>query len=467
MKKLFSRVLSLYLVSTTCMACTIEEGALPDPSIVSSSSDLITDIKANNYLLGWSNVGDTTIKVKADKDVLPAAPSKKPDLALLKNGTSTFRLLSVGGALSAGFRDGGLYREGQLTAFPNLIAQQMGVTFSQPLFDVTNGNGSGYKAIKSMQPLATFKMVTNNLAYEDVTKADKLKKYTDKVDNFAFPNMDTWLNPIIGNKMGKTFADRFITIPATDDGPSGFKNYRVFAKENCDFFILEAGMDDLVYNLSVGNGPGLSGLNPFQPTGTTEIITNYISKKSKGVLLNIPDILDFPYYNQITPEKINKLTNVVIRVQTSAGSENYRSYDPAIDKLIPTPMIEKLLRGEIKGLAPLSDYDVLSKVDSDDELRGMSPVVHNSYVLDRLAKSNNLPVVDIYGLYKKIIAGKYTTDDGVLVDAKWPSGNFFSQDGIYPTAFGQAVIANEVIKTINQHYKVAIPLTDTRFFLKK
>lgn len=56
------------------------------------------------------------------------------------------------------------------------------------------------------------------------------------------------------------------------------------------------------------------------------------------------------------------------------------------------------------------------------------------------------------------------TDDGITVNSSWArEGNFFSADGIYPTAFGQAVIANEVIKTLNKHYGLEIPLLQTPF----
>jgi hypothetical protein len=217
-----------------------------------------------------------------------------------------------------------------------------------------------------------------------------------------------------------------------------------------------------------GGGGSLQaeGENYFK-TGGTSLVQNFANNKSKGVLLNVPDILNLPYYSQITNEKIKKLSGVVIRVQRSSGSEYYRDFNPAIDRLLPTLMVEKLMRGEMKGLALLSDGDVLSKDDGDDEWAFTNTIGYNTLTIEKKAKDNNFAVMDMNGLYKKIVAGTYTTDDGVKVDANWKTGNFFSADGIYPTAFGQAVIANEVIKTINQHYKTIIPLLDTKFFLKK
>ena len=95
-------------------------------------------------------------------------------------------------------------------------------------------------------------------------------------------------------------------------------------------------------------------------------------------------------------------------------------------------------------------------------------MAYNTFEIARESRKLGWPVVDLYGLYKAVLAGNYLTHDGVLVNPAWPNGgNFFSADGIYPTAFGQAVIANEVIKTLNKHYGLAIPLVQTKFFLKK
>jgi hypothetical protein len=475
MKKKFVKVLSLYLISSTCFACTSTLDNLVDRGtpIIESSSALIADVKASTIFLGWSNVGDTTISVKADKDVLPALPTTKANIAsITTNLEGGFRLLSVGGSLSAGFRDGGLYREGQLTAFPNLVARQMGVTLNQPLFDAIDGNGSGYKTLVGIEPIASFKMVTNNLGYTDNTKADKLKPFTgNNIDSYAFPNMNTWLKYISynpNNNIGEKFANRFFINPQKDDS----YNYEALKNQSCDFFIFEAGLDDLVANISLGSAGGISGgANPVNETAGTLLVQNLVDKKARGVLLNVPDVLDLPYFSQITNDKINKLTGVVIRVKDNGTPQvdvaGYRDFNPIIDKLIPTPLVEKLIKGELKGLALLSDSDVLSRVSYDDEWLGVSPTSYNSAKINTKAKATNIPVVDIYGLYKKIIAGTYTTDDGVKVNPDWAKGNFFSADGIYPTAFGQAVIANEVIKSMNQFYKLSIPLVDTRFFLKK
>lgn len=463
----------MYLLSSTCFACTngiesLTDGGLP---VVESPPALVADVKASTHFLGWGNVGDTTIKVKADKDILPALTGKKVDLAsITTNLEGGFRLLSIGGSLSAGFRDGGLYREGQLTSFPNLIARQMGITFYQPLFDVNEGNGSGYKVLMGTEPIATFKMVTNNLGYADNTKADKLKPFTgNNIDNYAFPGMGTFLGSINifpNDNFGKKFSERFFNN--TDGNSNYLSNYQTLKNQSCDFFIFEAGVDNIISSISIGGGGSIQAEmeNSFETLGTG-LVQSLVNGKAKGVLLNVPDLLSIPYFNQITNEKIKKISGLTIRVQTDARSEGYRDFNSDIDKLLPTPTVEKIIKGEIKGLIILSDKDVLSRESGDDEWAFANTLGYNTLTIEKKAKANNLPVVDINALYKKIMASTYITDDGVKVNPDWKTGNFFSTDGIYPTAFGQAVIANEVIKVMNQFYKLNIPLVDTRFFLKK
>ena len=461
MKKSFLKGFLLVLFSSTCFACTNGIENLVDAGIpvTNSSVDLITDIKASSNLLGWGNIGDTTIRVKADKDVLPAQPTKKADLsAITITGNSNFRLLSVGGSLSAGFRDGGLYREGQLTAFPNLIARQMNAAFTQPLFEVNEGNGSGYKTLVGTEPIATFKLVKNNLGYLDNTKADKFKKFNgDRNDQYAFPE--------ITKQMERTnFNQKYVDKVVSEKAKGNFKTPLELVKnETADFVIFELGTDDLVTSISRGFGAGVNDFYQGAIVLPTEqgLLKDMSRRKIKGVILNVPPVLDFPYFNQFTNDKIKKF-GFAIDIQD--GSNRSRKFDYNGDRLVPTKTVENMFKDNLRTVK-LSEDDVLSFYN--EEIVRFEPKPYNEFELKKVAESINLSIVDLYGIYKRILTNTYTTSDGVKVNPDWKTGNFFSADGIYPTAFGQAVITNEVIKTINQHYKMSIPLVDTRFFLKK
>ncbi|MDZ7898987.1 MAG: hypothetical protein U5N85_13315 [Arcicella sp.] len=81
MKKSFLKGLLLILFSSTCFACTngIENIVDAGTPVIDSPVGLIAEVKATTHFLGWGNVGDTTIRVKADKDVLPTLTGSKVD----------------------------------------------------------------------------------------------------------------------------------------------------------------------------------------------------------------------------------------------------------------------------------------------------------------------------------------------------------------------------------------------------
>lgn len=474
MKKIFYHLLLIYLLLSQTIACTptiTEVKEEIDPSIVPSSPTLIDVIKSESNWLGRFNAGDTIIKVQSDKEVLPEKPSKAPDLSKLQKEQGKFRLVSVGGSLSAGFRDGGLYRSGQLTAFPHLIALQMGVSFTQPLFSEAEGNGTGYKVISGSEPLASFKMITNNLGVVSEGKETVYAPFKENtsIDQFAFPEINKGLQYFRPLSLITDGSYKYLNRVVTPEITTKFKTpWEWIESQEGDLFIFELGLSDLVRYLSLTGGGGISSLDAGYVTTSPEfLLMRSVSKKAKGVMLNVPNVAEFPYFKQITTDKVTKL-GVKIFVQISSGSESFRPFDPSIDRLLPTATVEKLFKGELKGEVYLKDTDVLSKEDGDDEVTNIISNSYNQNEMTRIAKELNWPIVDLNSLYKRIQAGGYVTDDGISINPAWPKGgNFFSADGVYPTALGQAVIANEVIKTMNAHYGIQIPLLQTRFFVNK
>lgn len=105
-----------------------------------------------------------------------------------------------------------------------------------------------------------------------------------------------------------------------------------------------------------------------------------------------------------------------------------------------------------------------NEVYTSDRVKSLQNTIEmqNNQIID-YAQKNNFPIVDLYSLFKKVVSNSLVTDDGIKVDKR----TFFSSDGIFPTAFGQAVIANEYIKTINFFYKTNIPLIQTAYYLNK
>ncbi|WP_041823455.1 hypothetical protein [Leadbetterella byssophila] len=169
-----------------------------------------------------------------------------------------------------------------------------------------------------------------------------------------------------------------------------------------------------------------------------------------------------PYYNTYSYHQLQKHFGSEFFIQ------RYNKNDVRIaqegDRFLPSERLYEILEGSSsQGLSvdnPILDEDVIG-VEERWTVR-----IYNEW-LKKLAQQNNLPLVDLYTLYEKIREGKYVTDDGVVVDPKYPNGNFFSADGLTPSSFGHAVIANEFIKVINSSYQSNIPLINTRAYLTK
>ncbi|MDZ7935852.1 MAG: hypothetical protein U5M51_12995 [Emticicia sp.] len=451
------------------------------------------DPNSKNYIV----VGDTIVLYKEPK--LHTPPAKDPDLSKLKNNDDPdlkgkpLRMVAIGGSLTAGVRDGGYFNEGILTSYPNLIARQMKLKkFEQPLFDATDYNGFGRKVRTSFNPtggpVPKFNEVKNNSGVESVDelgingeKGIKLKKAKNRetLDNFSLAygpsrQLYTWGSTNPTNQSSDIKYAIFSRLTDKELIPQGlFKN-------KFDFFILETGLNDILvsmteyYQHNYTTKPEMIGksfeqlqikdLNSYQAylfdlSATYALIAESNRRKVKyGCILNTPDIFEFPYFKFVTGKMIDD-------VFAQAGIY-HRELDGNVYS--PNSRIDSLLSSKVHiALKPgiNTKYPILRFGVNDNSYKNLLSDFNTEK--ESLSKRFGYPIVDINSLYKKILAGEFTTTDGVKVNPSWVDGNFFSSDGIYPSAFGQAVIANEVIKVLNSTYKTDIPLISTKEYLNR
>jgi hypothetical protein len=444
-------------------------------------------------------VGDTVLTYKAPK--LHTPPAKAPDLSKLKNNDDPdlkgkpLRMVAIGGSLTAGVRDGGYFNEGMLTSYPNLIARQMGIKFEQPLFDGDSYNGYGRKVRTSFNPtggpVPKFKSVSNNSGVESVENGYlKPKKYKGNLDNFSVPELEEkafkfkyYLQDAKLSKtnLGQNLHERLINNSSEKMGDIFFKN-------KFDFVIIQMGWSAILSEMYAPTGLRLEITdqdyveNKYAPAYRPDVLTNfdaYINaygyklssafiyaaesrrlKVKKGVILNTPDIFSFPYYKNII--SIDLVKSIYSMVAENFDNEiDVFTPNSSTDSLV-SPKVNIMIKPGLKGnKVPLQENSFFKKKDK-----------YNNYLRELneekvyISKKFDYPLVDLYSIYNTILAGKYITDDGVRIDSAYPNGNFFSSDGINPTAFGQAVIANEVIKVLNASYKTEIPLIKTAEYLR-
>lgn len=392
------------------------------------------------------------------------------------------RYLAIGGSLTAGVRNGGLYRFAQQTSYPNLIARQMALEgFGQPLFSQANCNGSGFLRIAELTPLPTFQKVQSNSAVLQ-TRPLTLTAYTDRVDNlglpfagiFAFGDRQDWryncdLIPSIPYDFQyRHFFRRYLSERGNSQWNTSLLDYALNQKS--DLCTIELGIDDFIVYATTG-GYKISSL-PFAAVNEegNPLIQLLIELKKSGtkvILATVPDITNFPYFHFVTPlmaRQHNRGATLYAMIsddlfEKSKGSPQFLAEIRDTDLLLPTDNVKTLFsNAEIKrGISsqmPLESKDVLT----EDELGSLAITSSLNDLIINLAVKFGYPVVDLHEIYRRVIDGQFVTDDGVRIDPSYPNGNFFSDDGLYPTALGQAVIANEWIKVINKHYSTHIPL---------
>ena len=236
------------------------------------------------------------------------------------------------------------------------------------------------------------------------------------------------------------------------NGVSGY-----ISNSKADIVTYEAGMQDILDHIIKGIQTRVLAPLNGGPASPEELFVGY-KGKTKLCMATVPDVFDFPYFHIIDVKKAVEAYN------------QFATYTlPAADEYIcfPSSSIDSLLSSKVH-IAFKSDMVRKNKVNG---IVSKTNIVEDDFInksnknIQNLSKKYAFAVVDLFSIYKKIHRGEYITDDGIKVDATYLKGNFYSSDGIYPSPFGNAIIANEFIKAINAYYKMEIPLIKTAEYL--
>ncbi|UBM57767.1 hypothetical protein LAG90_13190 [Marinilongibacter aquaticus] len=383
----------------------------------------------------------------------------KPNLGELSKNNENFRYVAIGSSLSAGVRDGGVYAEAQETAFPALLAKQMGISdFRQALLPGT-GTGREFAALDRNGVLDIQKVPG---LFDDTQKGAQLPKVVGDVDNLAVPYLKVFdLFEGDENNANGVYDNRPYRHLARLSNDKKSLPYLVEnQKFKADFFTYEFGFHDFIqFAQNGGYTRDISFMCEREFTGEKVLLDKVASTVPNGVILNVPNYLNFPIFKMYSLEKaLSKLGTENLYIEHWQKS-HVRPADEQ-DILLPQGSVADLFAGDSNGLSaenPLKDEDVL-----DSEEQRFADVFGYNKLLRIFTDQKRLPYVDLEGLYDKVLNGEYQNADGVSVDSSYPSGNFFSSDGITPTALGQAIIANEIIGVLNEHYKANIPLLNLK-----
>lgn len=500
-------LLNLLLAAGCWMSChndPLLEPEIPEFSIIQGDTVKTREDKGSlelvpRYETVWffdnAVVGDTIVSYTAPPVIKPA---RYPDLSKLKNNAveelagKPFKLVSAGGDMAFGRRDGGFFNEGMQTSYPALIANQMGVEFKNPLFDKEDFNGYRRNAETTFNPtggpVPKRKQVINNLAIRD----GKFKVYSGEMDNYYLASYSDalWRNKV----RDWTQSSYYAFAESYDKNNKGFGHSLKENKLKFDFVIVDIGLQNLFGDHVALRGssfwepvsleelkktkpgdkidiPGLGHLGLGTQNTYPNIFRLLVSQTlNRGVIINCPDLHDLPYFAKTYSNDVWEIIRrykVLDEYSWLANGDNIILGSSRIDSVLASNVNINIKPGIKKPYYASAEERNLDKtnVGKSSFQQAEESIPEMNKKTGVLREYSQMAFFDANAFYKKINKGGVTTDDGVEIVAKWPDGNFFSTDGIYPSAFGQAVIANEIIKVINKHYNVNIELVPTRVFL--
>jgi len=389
--------------------------------------------------------------------------------------------LAVGNSLTAGFADGTLYRSGQESSYPSMLAEQFrmvgGGSFKQPLL---NGN-AGYPGVKRVLGFATDCKGATSLSpvlYSGVmdTAGDGTNiSAQGPFNNVGVPGIRCIDYLFTGYGFLNPYAKRFYSSPLTE------KPLDEALKINATFFSCWLGANDVLgYATSGGSGAasgvGTSDISPVATfTGSYNAVINALTANgAKGVLINIPDVTAIPYFTTIP-------ANGLVLDQTQAGQLTFayqalgitftagQNYFIIQDASAPGGL-RKAKAGELilltvpqdslkcAGWGSIKPIPKQYVLDATEVANVQSATTTFNAVIKQAAADHGLAYVDVNSYLKTVAAG--IVFNGVDFNTTFVQGGTFSLDGVHLTPRGYAIVANEIIRTINSYYKSSVPTVD-------
>jgi lysophospholipase L1-like esterase len=345
---------------------------------------------------------------------------------------------SVGDSLAAGYVNNSLVETHQRNSVPALIARQAGVAdFQQPL--VTEPGIPPESVLSRLVPTpliepkaaapgaprnAGLARSYNNLAVPGATIVDALTRTTD----------NGGLHDLILRGRGTQVAQAVAARPS--------------------FVTLWIGNNDVLG--AVVRGRAIEGVT-VTPAATfraafQQIVTALRATGARIVAANLPDVTAIPY--------ATTLQRVVVNPQTGQPVLVNNQPVPLLGPEGPLPpgTLVTLAAGALlaqghgipaalggRGTA-LPDEVIL---DAAEVAFLRDRVNANNQAIADVAQAASIPVVDVNGFYRAVLADGYTLG-GVTLRNNFLTGGIISYDGVHPTELGYAILANEFIQVINQ-----------------
>lgn len=398
-----------------------------------------------------------------------------------KGSIDASQYVAIGSSMTAGYADGGLYFGAQQNSYTNLLAEQLKLVgggefkipyVSQNSIGIGNTNNAPSVLGNRTDCQGTVSLGPVKLAAQGDASVFSSNIYSSQgpFNNMGVP--DVKVKDVDLNGYTNPFYSRMAS-----NGSSSILSDAI--AKNPTFFTVALGLNDVLnYALKGAASESITPLAGPVGIGFEASIRNVIDKLTangaKGVIANIPSIKSMAYFNTIMWNSLKLDTASVTNLNTFytalnapfsfvEGNNGFVIEDQSIpfisrrlavdgEFILLNVPLDSIKCHKWGSLIPIPNRYVLTL----SEINTIEAAINNyNAILKNIANSKGLALVDMNSFFTKIKTG--FTYNGVAVNAAFVSGGAYSLDGLNLTPRGNALLANEFIKAINNTYGSSIP----------
>lgn len=357
----------------------------------------------------------------------------------------------IGDGLAAGQADFGLTELSQRYSFPNLMAQQMGTIFPQPLLqgpglhDVLGepaqqlfppflGTGAVRVQLRARPDAAPAPpLFVFNLSVPNARLSDALARRPAHPLIHEFDRRQTALNLLLG----------FPQLLFESDVPL-WTQLEYAEAMNPTLALVQLGYVDLLE--AAARGAPLPGPDAFRRE-YDQVVSRLRARLAEVIVTTIPDPFDTAYFS--TPAFAASFTRTPLPDLLSRFALRED------DLLTRQGLIEAGYRLMIGSSGPLPLEHVI-QASAAQTVRARTSAYNQE--IAAIAREHGAVVYDLNALFRRV------RTEGVAVGSVRLTagyfGRFYSMDGIHPGRTGHAIVANELLALLNRSYGTTFPLVD-------
>lgn len=413
------------------------------------------------------------------------------------------KYVSIGNSLTAGYQSGGLYEDGQMYSYPNLIAQQLSIAgaplgkFEQPIWGNPGSPNAALKAarleILSWPPEGP--VIGSSGANAGVAKNDLLPRPYDNLGIPAALISDFIDTTDFFSKTTQRSNPFFVHVLRNKSYGNSILDQARKVSPKADIVTFWLGNNDvLLYAVAGGTKIVGNSVLPDAPTPSATFQTQYAQAfdslrsafpNAKIIVGNIPDVRSIPHFTTVGPAVFANLQGafaISYQKRGTTGRGDASSYltekNPPlltlgsgayaaliskasgkwyVDNNIPVPSdIDTTAMFGLDYRNPIPDALILDSLEI--AMAGDAITAYNQTIAS-VAASKGAVLVDVNTIFNGIkrnglkIGGETFTTDYI-------SGGLFSLDGVHPSSKGAGIVANEFIKTMNSKFGMSVPQVD-------